>query len=145
MPIDPALLTVVTMNRFWSKTRVDSSGCLLWTGARNSAGYAVVKLDRQVYAHRVAWIHANGRDVPAGLTIDHLCMNRACVNHQHLEAVTQRVNANRSPRAPINRTHCPQGHIYAGTNLYLFPDGRRACRTCARTAQIRYRLKVATA
>lgn len=30
------------------------------------------------------------------------------------------------------RTHCPQGHPYAGDNLYVRPCGRRRCRTCQR-------------
>lgn len=33
--------------------------------------------------------------IPTGLTIDHLCRNKACVNPTHLEAVPQSVNVNR--------------------------------------------------
>jgi hypothetical protein len=31
-----------------------------------------------------------------------------------------------------SKTHCPQGHPYAGENLYIRPCGRRKCRTCQR-------------
>ena len=34
--------------------------------------------------------------------------------------------------AQAARTHCPQGHHYEGENLYLYPNGHRACRTCIR-------------
>lgn len=35
-----------------------------------------------------------------------------------------------------SRTHCPQGHPYAGDNLYINPsNGGRVCRTCNRVAQ----------
>lgn len=35
---------------------------------------------------------------------------------------------NRRRRAP--QTTCAQGHELSGDNLYLRPDGKRACRTC---------------
>ncbi len=38
------------------------------------------------------------------------------------------------------KTHCPQGHPYAGANLYVNPTtGRRFCRTCQRATLIAYR------
>lgn len=27
---------------------------------------------------------------------------------------------------------CPDGHVYAGENLYVAPDGTRRCRACHR-------------
>lgn len=29
-----------------------------------------------------------------------------------------------------DKTHCPRGHPYLGTNLYVDPKGNRRCRTC---------------
>lgn len=37
---------------------------------------------------------------------------------------------NRRPRQVA--THCGHGHLLAGENLYLRPDGKRACRACRR-------------
>jgi hypothetical protein len=84
------------------------------------------------YAHRVAYVLSVG-PIPKGLTIDHLCRNRGCVNPTHLEAVTQRENTLRSPiaLAALNaaKTHCPKGHPYSGANVEL--RGRsRGCRSC---------------
>lgn len=36
-------------------------------------------------------------------------------------------------------THCPQDHPYSGENLYVYKDGRRACKECRREARRRYR------
>lgn len=33
------------------------------------------------------------------------------------------------------KTHCPQGHLYAGENLYVDKRGRRGCRACNREKQ----------
>lgn len=32
------------------------------------------------------------------------------------------------------KTHCPEGHPYDAENTYVFPDGRRHCKTCRREA-----------
>jgi hypothetical protein len=36
--------------------------------------------------------------------------------------------------AAINaaKTECPRGHPYTSENTYVYPDGRRGCRTCSR-------------
>jgi len=78
--------------------------------------------------------------IPDGLTIDHLCRNRACVKPAHLEAVSQRVNTLRSPIAvaAINarKTHCKRGHAFddLNTRVSIGPNGqrRRDCRACHR-------------
>lgn len=31
-----------------------------------------------------------------------------------------------------DKTHCKNGHSFSGKNLYVHPDGKRVCRTCAR-------------
>lgn len=43
------------------------------------------------------------------------------------------------PAAPnATKTHCPQGHAYAGENLYVVPStGARKCQTCLRAVQAR--------
>lgn len=81
-----------------------------------------------VYAHRLAYEHFRG-PIPDGLQLDHLCRNRTCVNPEHLEPVTPKVNTRRA-RALI--THCPAGHKYDHENTRISPDGRRYCSICKR-------------
>jgi len=66
-----------------------------------------------------------------------LCRNRKCVNPEHLEPVTPRINVLRGDtfaRANNAKTHCPKGHELAGENLdsYALGVGSRACRECSR-------------
>lgn len=131
--------------RFWA--RVDGSGdCWLWTGPMHSRGYGTMSVyvgygtTRSQYAHRLAWEFLVG-PIPKGLNIDHLCKNKLCVNPDHLEPVTQRVNVRRGITA--KKTHCKWGHLLQGANLYIRPDtGTRVCRRCSQDRSRARRLVV---
>lgn len=102
--------------------RVNRVGdCWEWALARNRQGYGVYNLGNgsgMYLAHRVSYTAFVG-PIPDGLVIDHLCRNTACVNPQHLEPVTVKVNSLRgmSPTATAVRSGtCKRGHqIKSGT------------------------------
>lgn len=129
--------------RLAARTERQDDGCLLWTGPVNSAnGYAYFPKahSRKVQAHRVAYELAKG-PIPEGLTIDHLCRNRRCMEPAHLEAVPHRVNVLRSngPSAvAARRDTCAAGHEYTTENTYL-GRGYRVCRRCQREREARRR------
>lgn len=80
--------------RFISKVRKESSGCWLWTAAKNarSGGYPVFTIaGRLRLAHRVSLRYFSGPFNEAS-DVDHLCRNSLCVNPEHLEAVTHDEN-----------------------------------------------------
>jgi hypothetical protein len=139
-----------TLKRFMSHVDPEpSTGCLLWTGTRTPAGYGDFRENgRHSYAHRRAYEHFIG-PIPEGLTLDHRCRVRHCVNPTHLEPVTGRENALRGYGAcAINarKTHCPRGHILGPENASAayVKRGHRPCRTCSRARSAAYRLRVRT-
>lgn len=123
--------------KFWQRVQKTSS-CWLWRGARYPTGYGhtglFMELGHGGYVHRLSYIWANG-PIPQGHQVDHLCRVAACLNPDHLEAVTPRTNILRSPNhvAAINarKTRCNRGHPFSPENTRR--DGKgRTCRTCAR-------------
>lgn len=128
----------VIADRFWSKVRFgDWCDCWEWTASLDRDGYGRISAGgtgrSPLAAHRVAYELLVG-PIPEGMEIDHLCRNRACVNPLHLEAVTAKVNVERSALAA--KTHCKRGHSYTPENTAwrkpsaARPHGYRVCRTC---------------
>jgi len=81
------------------------SECVIWTGPRQG-GYGAVWNGRTwKRAHRLAWEKEHG-PIPAGMTIDHLCCVKLCVNTDHMEVVTRAENTRRQVRtAERNARH----------------------------------------
>lgn len=129
--------------RFWR--RVDASGdCWLWMGSQVYGGYGRFQAEGHNYAHRFSWSRLVG-PITEGLTLDHLCKVRHCVNPDHLEPVPMVENLRRGVAPPaLNalKTHCDQGHEFTPQNTRWYANGRkRSCRTCGRrwTAEYQYR------
>lgn len=112
--------------------------CWIWERTLSLKGYGVFSIGKKQYkAHRAIYEAVRGA-IPEGLTLDHLCRQRSCVNPYHLEAVSSVENVMRGVSfGALNKlkTHCKRGHPLSGDNLYTRQSRRsgnmeRACRKC---------------
>lgn len=113
-----------------------TSGCHLWIGKISQKGYGIVSFNGHPYlAHRVLY-ELNVEAIPYGLTVEHKCRTRCCVNPDHFLILTIRENVMRSPIYNGAKERCKHGHPFEGRNLIFKRQhnafGMRQCRECRR-------------
>lgn len=128
-----------TLQKFRAHIVDGPGGCRLWTSKIGRGGYGHFcyrKDGRNIYAlvHRLVWELERG-PIPGGLTIDHLCRVRHCVNTAHMETVDIRTNTLRGDAVTAQNARkevCLNGHPLVGANLYVRANGMRQCVACQR-------------
>lgn len=123
--------------RAYERRGVNADGCWISTYSVASHGYTQIGWQdgsgrHMVLAHRAAWVHVNGQ-MPLGMTLDHTCKVRRCVNPAHLRMLPNYENARRVDGRDWPMGECANGH----TNAALVPcrRGRRegvVCGECRR-------------
>lgn len=132
---------------------VDDKGCWISRYSVASHGYAQVGWSlpagagpktRMVLAHRAAWTAVHGQ-VPLGMTLDHTCKQRRCVNPAHLRLLPNFENARRTSGKDWPIGSCINGHSAASLRPIKrrskdgSPRWGRTCDECMKISQQRYR------
>ncbi len=131
--------------------RIDKSGeCWVWIGyIHKKDGYGRYRLPNMKWdktAHRVVYELYNDIEIDSDMTIDHLCLNKKCVNPKHLEVVSRSENSRRARlvdtdstkmkrikagfRGGYNGDYCKRGHRLE--DISWSNGQRRLCRQCHR-------------
>lgn len=115
--------------------------CWIWKGIISYKGYGLINVNQQKRkAHRYSYTHFINK-IPDGMTIDHLCRVRACVNPDHLEVVTLVENIRRGLIFRQPKKQCNYGHPLIDNNLYINYRGHRSCLKCNRKRSREYMRK----
>lgn len=134
------LVYTIYMKNYMDRVIKVDTGCWLWQNDIYK-GYGRLMCGRKrLLAHRYVYTQVRG-EIPSGLTLDHLCRVKNCVNPDHLEAVTTQENTRRATQYYWStHTKCPKaGHEYTKDNIILrvrHKNGERyvarSCKTCHR-------------
>ena len=130
------------IKRFNSLYKIKPNMCWEWIGSTRGGYSQFWFMGINILGHKFSYEFFNGH-IPKGMTVDHICRNKLCVNPFHLDLVTRRENVLRGTNQIMKnatKTHCPNNHEYSGDNLKFTKMGR-VCATCARFRRIKYRLK----
>lgn len=100
--------------RAFLNRELNDDGCWISRYSAGSHGYAQIgwyadRGTKTVLAHRASWVHVNGQ-VPLGMTIDHTCKQRRCVNPDHLRLLPNYENARRVDGRDWPMGTCANGH-----------------------------------
>lgn len=101
-------------DRLLSRIEVQNSGCWVTNYSVMNAGYAQIGWSAEGrthmrLVHRVSWeIHKGA--IPDGMTVDHVCFNRLCVNPAHLRLLSNYENSRRHMGRDWPIGECPAGH-----------------------------------
>lgn len=145
----------LALEKLWARVEV-TGFCWLWTGETGGGGYGRLHFQgARGQAHRIIYELLVG-PIPDGLQLDHLCRIRNCVNPDHVEPVTFKVNQERKvakwakPKQPTQaairkaKGLCQKGHVLAVVGVLTSTRGtsiRKQCRACQHDAQERWRRK----
>ena len=112
---------------------VRDGDCWRWVGSHDAEDYGRFYSGKHSYRpYRLTYEWKTNAPFPVGLVPDHLCRNTWCVNPDHIEPVTKRVNVlrgNSPPAYNVLKTHCKQGHPFEESTTYRWKT-QRQCRRC---------------
>ena len=147
-------LTIPSLSeKFWS--RVDKTdSCWLWTGGKDTDGYGRFHFGgKSIAAHRWAWQELRG-PIAEGLVLDHKCYTLACVNPEHLQAVSHAKNLENRAGVPSTNTSGVRGvswdkrtrrfRVYATSNYRQHYGGTYRTLEEAEAAAVALRARIHT-
>lgn len=129
-------------------TRFTVSGdCYISTYSITPQGYAQLgwtppgtKRSQMTLAHRAAWVHYTGEQIPEGMTIDHRssvgCKSRRCIRREHLRVLPNLENARRTSGMDWPIGTCRHGHGPEFWNPKTDKRKKGYCRECRRLRRL---------
>lgn len=144
---------MLTDIEYFNQRITQSGDCWQWTATLTEKGYARFARrnsnGKRIRSHRFAYEYYVA-DIPEGLTLDHLCRNKSCVNPWHLEPVPNSVNVARRYDPNVTQVRdwengtCTNGHNLSVVGYYKkIRNGRLSpeCRGCRKEQRMRYLIR----
>lgn len=99
------------------------SGCWIWAG-KLSGPYGVAEKDgKQIPAHRLSYeLHIG--ELQPDMVVDHLCMNKRCVNPHHLKQITKGENTSRKREALKRKILRENNGVFSDSLHHITIEGK---------------------
>lgn len=121
--------------------------CWEYNGCVDTYGYCQIMVNRKLqYAHRLSWSFHNKTNIPSGMTIDHICFNRKCINPDHLRLSKMSDNCSRHSKSQIktrcDKHNCKRKILWHWSSKHNKIVRRSVCGKCSSEATARYKSKM---
>lgn len=133
------------IDRFISRIKFfDIDRCWEWGSYKSQLGYGKFAIGKKKFlAHRLSFLISRG-EIPNGVSVCHSCDNPSCVNPDHLflgsHSDNMRDMYTKRRDYHSKKTHCKNGHEYAGDNIRQY-KGLRRCMICRRKQRMDFYYK----
>ena len=138
LAVDATQIPQRVQDRAISRYVLDTErGCHISTYSVGSHGYAQIGWSEGgvrtvTLVHRVVYAAARG-PIPEGMTVDHMCKQRRCCNHDHLRLLSNYENARRTSGRDWPVGQCSNGH--PNSMLHRQRGGRTVCAPCLQVSR----------
>lgn len=131
------------------KSYTENNGCWEYNGCTNNYGYCLIMVNKKLqYAHRLAWEFYNNKKIPDGMTVDHICFNRKCINPDHLRLLSAGENSGRHSESTMklwcDKHNCPRKKTYFINKKSGNTNIRTVCLKCAAESTAAYKKRKRT-
>ena len=135
------------LTRLFSNFSISDTGCWIWQktimqhGGYGQIGSTVNNKRQILYTHKVSYEHFVGK-IPTGFELHQICLNRKCLNPNHLELLSIKESRIRGRQFLINQiaqTECIHGHKFSPENIFWYGKNlnKRMCKICAKTRKLK--------
>lgn len=146
-------LTKPVKERILARTTPTPTGCFQWNNKPKKNGRPYITVNGvSKAAYRALWEVTVG-EIPVGMTIDHTCFNKLCLNIEHMEVVTMAENINRWVRKfQTDNPNLKCGHDRFGGTISMqrgmtrksgVVKMKRRCLPCFNAYQVKRRERLA--
>lgn len=128
------------------KSYTPNGECWEYNGCTNNYGYCLIMVDKRLqYAHRLAWEFYNKQKIPDGMTVDHICFNRKCINPSHLRIAKRADNIarhNKQLKAVCEKHGCKRKIVWHWSSKRKKMVRRSICSKCAAEYAVAYKKRI---
>lgn len=122
--------------------------CWEYNGCTDNCGYCQIMVDKRLqYAHRLSWEFYNNKEIPPGMTVDHICFNRKCINPAHLRLMSMddnRARHNVPLKTVCEKHNCKRKIIWCWSSKRNKMMRRSICLKCQCERTKKYKDKICT-